>query len=92
MDKKLGIIADTSRGDKRVMQGYFEMKQKEQIEAKKQNRDSDRGMNLYVNSAAKYRDGALNLSKQGIKQIEGKAFNKEKKGPHPSKRTYEVIA
>jgi hypothetical protein len=35
MDKKLGIIADTSRGDKRVMQGYFEMKQKEQIEAKK---------------------------------------------------------
>ena len=49
-------------------------------------------MNLYVNSAAKYRDGALNLSKQGIKQIEGKSFNKERKGPHPSKRTYEVIA
>jgi hypothetical protein len=24
MDKKLGILADTSRGDKKVMQGYFE--------------------------------------------------------------------
>ena len=26
MDKKLGILADTSRGDKKVMQGYFEQK------------------------------------------------------------------
>jgi hypothetical protein len=24
MDQKLGILADTSRGEKKVMQGYFE--------------------------------------------------------------------
>ena len=26
MDRKLGILADTSRGEKKVMQGYFEVK------------------------------------------------------------------
>ncbi len=28
-------------------------------------------MNLYVNSAAKYRDGALTISKKGLNQISG---------------------
>jgi hypothetical protein len=63
MDKKLGILADTSRGEKKVMQGYFEMKHHEHAEAKRLNKDTERGMNLYVNSAAKYRDGALTISK-----------------------------
>ena len=29
MDKKLGILAETSRGPKKVMQGYFEEKRNE---------------------------------------------------------------
>ena len=72
MDKKLGILADTSRGDKRVMQGYFEQKHHEAIEAKRLNKDTERGINLHQHSAAKFRDGALNITKQGIRMIEGK--------------------
>ena len=66
MDKKLGILADTSRGEKKVMQGYFEVKHHEHLEAKRLNKDTERGMNLYVNSVAKYRDGALKISKKGL--------------------------
>ncbi len=66
MDRKLGILADTSRGEKKVMQGYFEVKHHQQLEDKRLKKDTERGMNLYVNSAAKYRDGALTLSKRGI--------------------------
>lgn len=36
MDRKLGIIADTSRlGPKKMMQGYFERKEKEKQEIKR---------------------------------------------------------
>jgi len=72
MDKKLGILADTSRGDKKVMQGYFEQKHHEHIEEIRQNKHTERGLNLHLHSAAKYRDGALTLTKQGINKIEGR--------------------
>lgn len=72
MDRKLGILADTSRGEKKVMQGYFEQRHNEQLEAKRLNKDTERGINLHLNSAAKYRDGALNLTKAGISMIEGR--------------------
>lgn len=66
MDKKLGILADTSRGDKKVMQGYFEQKSFEQKEEKRLNKGTERGLNLHLFSGAKFRDGALNLTKSGI--------------------------
>ncbi len=47
MDRKLGILADTSRGDKKVMQGYFEKKYNEKVEAIRLNKDTERGMNLH---------------------------------------------
>ena len=89
MDRKLGILADTSRGEKKVMQGYFEVKHHQQMEEKRLKKDTERGMNLYVNSAAKYRDGALTLSKKGIQEIEGK-FDPSKK-PKVHKKTYDEI-
>jgi len=90
MDKKLGILADTSRGEKRVMQGYFEQRHREQLEAKRLNKDTERGINLHAHSAAKYRDGALNLTKDGIRMIEGR----RKEGGHKKnygKKSYEEI-
>lgn len=76
MDRKLGIIADTSRlGPKKMMQGYFERKEKEKQEIKRQNLDKDRGINYHLYSAAKYKDGALNLTKEGIRKIEGDDSN-----------------
>ena len=90
MDKKLGILADTSRGDKRVMQGYFELKHHEHLEAKRLNKDTDRGINLHMHSAAKFRDGALNLTKEGIRKIEGRdGNNNHHKKQH--KKSYEEI-
>lgn len=72
MDKKLGILADTSRGNKKVMQGYFENKLNEHIEEKRLNKTTERGLNLHLHSIAKFRDGALNLTRSGIKSIDGK--------------------
>jgi hypothetical protein len=46
MDKKLGILADTSR-QKKVMQSYFERKDKDKIEAKRQNLGTERGINWH---------------------------------------------
>ncbi len=55
------------------------MKHHEHLEAKRLNKDTERGMNMYVNSIAKFRDGALTLSKKGLSDMEGKSggFNKE---------------
>jgi hypothetical protein len=89
MDKKLGILADTSRGEKKVMQGYFEQKHHEHLEEKRLNKNTERGLNLHVNSAAKFRDGALNLTKHGINMIEGREQDR-KGGIHKkAKKTYE---
>ena len=91
MDKKLGILADTSRGEKKVMQGYFEQKHHEHLEEKRLNKNTERGLNLHVNSAAKFRDGALNLTKHGINMIEGREQDR-KGGIHKkAKKTYEEI-
>jgi len=102
MDKKLGILADTSRGDKKVMQGYFEQKHYEGAEAKRLNKDTERGMNMHLFSGAKFRDGALNLTKSGINTIEGRTFvkkghasseklNKYLKPGEKPKRSYDEI-
>lgn len=51
-------------------------------------------MNLHLFSGAKYRDGALNLTKTGINQIEGRAnqpFGKGKGVHQKNKKTYEDI-
>ena len=74
------------------MQGYFEMKHHEHLEAKRLNKDTERGMNLYVNSIAKYRDGALTLSKKSISQFEGKGpMGKESGKPKEFKKSFEQI-
>lgn len=58
MDKKLGILADTSR-EKKLMQNYFEVKEKKRVEDKRLNLNTDRGMNFHKFSGAKYKDGSL---------------------------------
>ena len=91
MDKKLGILADTSRGDKRVMQGYFEMKHNEKLEEIRLNKNTERGMNLHQNTGAIYKDGALNLTKSAINKIEGRE-PEHKKHLHGQKKSYEDIS
>ena len=71
------------------MQGYFEQRHHEQIEARRLNKDTERGINLHAHSAAKYRDGALNLTKEGIRNIEGRREGGEKK--KQGKKSYEEI-
>lgn len=95
MDRKLGILADTSRSDKKVMQGYFEQKHNDQLEAKRLNPSgTERGMNLHLYSAAKFRDGALNLTSEGINKIEGKEKMRKKNhlgASRKQKRKFEDI-
>ena len=62
------------------------------MEAKRLNKDTERGINLHMHSAAKFRDGALNLTKQGIRTIEGRDDSKGGQFKHPKKRSYEEIA
>lgn len=92
MDRKLGIIADTSRlGPKKIMQSHFERKEEVKKELSKSNMDKDRGINLHLHSAAKYRDGALNLTKEGIRKIEGdESTDKRRTGPK-KRKTYDDI-
>jgi hypothetical protein len=54
------------------------------------NKDTDRGINLHLFSAAKYRDGALNLTREGINKIEGREPFKKKK-PFEKKKSFEDI-
>ena len=46
MDKKLGIVFDSSR-KKKFMQSYFEDKLHEKDEEKKQRKDTERGINFH---------------------------------------------
>ena len=91
MDRKLGILADTSRGEKKVMQGYFEKKYNDKVEAIRLNKDTERGMNLHQFTGAVYRDGALNITKKGISQIEGRYTDPKKKQHKNQKKSYEDI-
>eukprot|EP00347_Sterkiella_histriomuscorum_P009773 403339948 len=92
-DKKLGIIADTSRlGPKKMMQSYFEKKDVEQKHIQRQNLDKDRGINFHLYSAAKFRDGALNLTKEGIRQIESdEPITRITKHGNQSRKSYDEI-
>ncbi|CDW75387.1 UNKNOWN [Stylonychia lemnae] len=95
MDRKLGVIADTNRlGPKKMMQGYFERKEEQKKEISRQNLDKDRGINLHLYSAAKFRDGALNLTKEGIRKIEEDDDGSGKQhrlGPKKNKKTFDEI-
>ena len=56
-------------GKKRLMQGYFEKKEQIKKEEKKLRLGVQRGLNLYRFTDLKYKDGALNISKEGIKKF-----------------------
>ena len=53
------------------------------------NKGTERGLNLHLHSAAKFRDGALNLTRKGIADIEGKSGTSGVHKKH--KKTYEEI-
>ncbi len=92
MDKKSGIVADSSRNaPKKIMQSFFEKKQGEKEEMKKWNLDKERGLNLHLHSGAKFKDGALNLTKQGINEIEGRTEHNHKKRSHNRPQTFDEI-
>ena len=53
------------------MQNYFEKKNDQMREEKRQRLDtSDRGLNYHQMSLAKYKNGALHFSKQALERLE----------------------
>ena len=55
----------------KLMQNYFEKKHQQEREIRKARLDvSDRGMNWHLQSIAKFRDGALHVSKDAIRKID----------------------
>lgn len=68
MDRKLGILADSSR-QKKMMQNYFEIKEKTKVEEKRLNLGTERGINYHQFSGAKYKGGALKLTNEGLRSI-----------------------
>ena len=69
-DHQARVIGDSSRNTK-LMQNYFEKKHAEEQEVKKQRLDiSDRGINWHQQSVAKFKDGALHVSKDAIRKMD----------------------
>lgn len=60
------------------MQGFFEKKQMADEEAKRLNIGTERGINMHLHTGAKFKDGMLNITKQGIKAIESGEMNPKK--------------
>ena len=62
-------MADSSRlNKKKLMQGYFEKKLHIKKEEKRLRLNTDRGMNFHRFTDMRYKDGALNVSKEGVKK------------------------
>ena len=80
-DRKLGIVAESGR-DKKLMQSYFERKIHEKKEEKRLRLNTDRGMNFHMSKEIKYKDGALNISKDGLKQFTDDSYNTPKLSYH----------
>ena len=67
-DRQLGIVAETGRSTK-MMQGHFEDKLHQKKEDKRLRLDtSNRGLNLHKFTDLKYKNGALNVTKEGLKK------------------------
>ena len=91
VDRKSGILADTGRPNKKLMQSFFEKNQKSKEEMKKWNLDKERGLNMHLHSGAKYKDGVLKLTRDGINNLEGKGEGNHKKHNVERPRTFEDI-
>ncbi len=69
-DHQARVIGDSSRNTK-LMQNYFEKRHSEEQEIKKQRLDiSDRGINWHKESVAKFKNGALHVSKDAIRNMD----------------------
>ena len=74
-DKNERIIGDSGRNTK-LMQNYFEVKEHDRREAKRLRLDtSNRGVNMHVNSIAKYKSGALHINKDSRHRLERGDFS-----------------
>ena len=95
-DKHLGIVGSSGR-NKKIMQKYFEVKEAQKKEDKRLNLGTERGINWHAHSAFKFKDGALQLTKDGLKssgltesEISKSSLGKRKEGER-KKWTYEEI-
>ena len=78
-DRKSGVVAETGRSTK-MMQGYFEHKLHQKREDKRLRLDTtNRALNFHKFTDLKYSNGALNVSKEGVKN-----FTSDSKGPQMS--------
>ena len=81
-DRKLGIVAETGR-NKKMMQGHFEQKLHKKKEDKRLRLDtSNRGLNFHKFTDLRYKDGALNVSREGLKKFTDDNYSAPKLSHH----------